>query len=201
MTTIANCRVLVRALLGATLDASSWPDSVVDAGIRQALPALAEHLPMVETTLVCAAGREQNVGNVSDLYAIAALGWPWSDEEGVFRHVRWRAVNDGVVYIESGAPAAGDGLRVRYWRRLSVAGLDGATATSVPDHLLDLLTKGAAGYALLVRIRQIGENPAIAADAAKTYLHLAGALLSEFSAACARLDPVTAPPAWTTIGL
>ena len=201
MTTIAECRAQVRALLGATLDATSWPDSVVDAGVRQALPVLAEHLPAVETTLVCAPGREQDVTAVPDLYAIAAVGWPWSEAEGVFRPVRWRTVGDRLVHIEAGVPAAGDGLRVRYWRRLAVAGLDGATATSVPDLLLDLLTKGAAGYALLVRIRQTGENPAVASDAAKTSLHLAGTLIAEFGEACGRLDRMGMPPVWTGIGL
>ena len=199
--TIVEVRERVRALLGATLDATSWPDSVVDAGVRQALPVMAEHLPLAETTLVCASGRAQDLSGVADLHAIGALGWPWSDEERVFRHVRWRLVGDGVVHIESGVPAAGDGLRLRYWRRLQIAGLDGATATTAPASLITLLATGAAGYTLLVRIRQLGENPAAPDDAARSYIHLAGTLIADFRAGCGRLDPLVAPPVWATIGL
>ena len=117
MTAIVELRSNIRAALGTAVDTSSWPDYLLDASVRQALPLLAEHLPPDEETIVCTAGHEQDFSALTDLYQIAAIGWPWSDDEGIFRHVQWRPLGKRHIYIEGGKPCAGDGLRLRYWKK------------------------------------------------------------------------------------
>jgi hypothetical protein len=158
--TITEYATQVRAVLQSGVDYTLWYGALPDAGLRQALLYLSEHLPPVEATLVCAAGREQDVSAVAGLLSVAAVGWPWDDDAGVFRPVRWRWVDGGRVHIESGVPAAGDGLRLRYWQALTIAGLDGAASTTVPDAWFNTLAIGAAAYTVLTRLRQTAEHPA-----------------------------------------
>jgi hypothetical protein len=198
--TLADYREQMRGVLATALDASTWTDALLDAGLRSALLYLAERLPPVEVTLTCVAGRTQPLTALPDLLTLAAVGWPWDDAEGVWRGVRWRWVGSAAIHIESGVPVAGDGLRLRYWRRLTVSGLDGATATTLPDRHADLVATGAAGYALLGRVRQMGENPAVPKAAAATYVQVAGALIAQFSDGCRLLDGTASTPAWPQIG-
>jgi len=199
--TLADYRERVRSVLATALDASTWTDALIDAGLRSALLYLAERLPPVEATLACAAGRTQPLTTLPDLLTIAAIGWPWQANEEIFHAARWRWASNAAIHIESGVPAAGDLLRLRYWRRLAVSGLEGATATTLPDRHADLVATGAAGYALLGRVRQVGENPAVPKDAARTYVQVAGDLIARFSDGCRLLDGTTSTPAWTQIGV
>ncbi|MBK8799354.1 MAG: hypothetical protein IPM07_25000 [Anaerolineales bacterium] len=199
--TLADYRERVRSVLATALDASTWTDALIDAGLRSALLYLAERLPPVEATLACAAGRTQPLTTLPDLLTIAAIGWPWQANEEIFHAARWRWASNAAIHIESGVPAAGDLLRLRYWRRLAVSGLEGATATTLPDRHADLVATGAAGYALLGRVRQVGENPAVPKDAARTYVQVAGDLIARFSDGCRLLDGTASTPAWTQIGV
>ncbi|MFM7173976.1 MAG: hypothetical protein ACKO4U_13180 [Caldilinea sp.] len=201
MTAIVDLRSKIRAVLGTAVDTSSWPDDLLDASVRQALPFLAEHLPPDEETIVCTAGCEQDLSALTDLYQIAAIGWPWNDDEGIFRHVPWRPLGKRQIYMEGGKPSAGDGLRLRYWKNITVAGLDGAAVSTVPSECVDLLVTGAAGYALFTRLRQIGENPAAPKTAQNGYAQIAGHFLARFSIGCQQLGALAPLTAWTAMGL
>lgn len=109
MTAIVDLRSKIRAVLGTAVDTSSWPDDLLDASVRQALPFLAEHLPPDEETIVCTAGCEQDLSALTDLYQIAAIGWPWNDDEGIFRHVPWRPLGKRQIYMEGASRLLGMG--------------------------------------------------------------------------------------------
>lgn len=199
--TVADYRARVRSVLQHGVDATTWGDEMIAAGLRQALFYAGANLPPVETTWVCTAGREQDISSVAGLLSVAAVGWPWDDDEGVFRPVRWRWVGAGLLHIESGVPPGGDGLRLRYWRMLTISGLDGAMLTTVADAWLDPLATGAAAYALLARLRQTGEHPATPHEALGTYRQVIAAWLQQFTDAVQQRAGASPGPAWGEVGL
>jgi len=201
MLTITDYRTTMRSVLAATIDAGTWTDALLDTGLRLALHYLGEHGPPAETTLVCTEGREQDMSGVAGLLGVAAVGWPWDDTEAIFRHARWRWAAPGMIHLESGVPAEGDHLRLRYWPALTISGLGGATATTVPDALLTPVATGAAGYALLQRLRQVGEHPAPPKATGALYTQIAGEWVSVLAAAAHRWANAVPGPAWGAIGL
>ena len=119
----------VGGLLGGVADWELWSADIIDAALREALREYDEAAPAVECNLlVVAAGYEQDLSPIGDVLRLAGVAWPWHDGA---RYVdlaqRWQLVDDLVVRLQDVAPAAGDVLRVRYWRRHVIDGLDGAT--------------------------------------------------------------------------
>jgi len=201
MATISEYRTAMRAVLATSVDPGTWTDALLDAGLRLALHYLAEHGVPAEATLLCTEGRAQDVSGVAGLLGVAAVGWPWQEEEAIFRHVRWRWAGPGVVHLEGGVPAEGDALRLRYWMLQRVSGLDGALATTVPDALQQAIATGAAGYALLHRLRQVGEHPAPPRETGVRYAQLAGEWIGVLADAVHRWAHAAPVCGWGEIGM
>lgn len=194
MLSITQYRSNVLGLLASALDSGTWTFSIIDAGLIRALQYACLALPPVEVSLTCVGSREQDVSGVSDLFDIAQVGWPYDEQDGVFHPVRWYWVGTTQIYLVSATPAAGDKLRLRYWKRQTINGLGGATETTVPDALADALAAGAAGYALLTRLRQVGEYPAPPKDTMGVYVRLAGEFIGQMVSGFERRG--VANPAW-----
>ena len=101
----------------------------------------------------------------------------------------------------NGEPAAGDLIHLRHYRRYAVEGLDGAASTTVPASAEHLLVVGAAAHALLVRARQLSENPAVPEGAGGALLKLAGIRLQEFRAGLERIAYGDTRLVWGDVGL
>jgi len=199
---LAAYRTLIKAWLATTTDPATWTDAIIDEGLRHALMEFSAAAPPAEATVtVGTAGRAQDLAALTDLDEIAAIGWPWNDGDQVFIPCRWRRVGATGVIVESGIPAAGDKMRVRCWRRCAVQGLDGATATTVPDAREHLVVVGAAGHTLLLRVRQVAEHPAVPAAAAAVLQAVAAAWLAQYRAGLARMVVGSGVIAWGDVGL
>ena len=152
-------RAAVGGLLGGVADWELWPEAVLDAALREALREYDEAAPPVECNLtVLTAGYEQDLSPIGDVLRVAGLAWPWHDSaQYVPLAQRWQLVDDLVVRLLDGRPAAGDVLRVRYWRRHAIDGLDSAICTTVRLADERLVCRGAAGWAAHIRARQLIE--------------------------------------------
>lgn len=163
---LTDLRSDIDALLANAVDAATWTDALKDGAIREALLIYSLRGPAFEADVVVTlAGHEQELGVLPGLLVIEAIAWPWHD--GLLiedQAVGWRIVGPSAVRMDRVAPQVGDILRVRYRRTHTVAGLDGAAQTNVPDSHRGLLAEGAAAAALALRIRQVSENPAIPAQ-------------------------------------
>ncbi len=198
---VADYRTRVRSILATAVDAATWTDDMVDSALREALGYASGHLPPKEVNVTCVDGREQDLSAISDLLGIAGVGWPWDDDEAVFRGVRWRWTDINEIHIEGGFPSGGDKLRLRYWRLLTINGLAGAVATTLPDRLLEPVAHGAAGYALFSRLRQVGEHPAPPQETGRAYVQLAGAWVKVLVDGVAQWGGAAPGPAWSDVGL
>lgn len=205
--TLTDARADLDALLASAVDAATWTNALKDEALRAALAAYSLHGPVYESTVILdAGGAEQDIAALlPGLLAVEAVAWPWSDGAPFAAQVAsWRPSGaPGRVYFEEGGgiPAAGDAARVRYRLTHALDGLDGATATTVPDAHRRTLAAGAAATACELRLRQIGENPAIPASAAAALGAARARFAREFDAALA-LSAARGPrPAWPRIGL
>lgn len=203
MADLSEYRQLIRQVIGAQVDASSWSHELIDEALRQALDMLTEQYPPLETSYtVVTAGRTQDLSSISGIQEIVALAWPWStDVRFVDYEQPWARVGEFSVRFDGDSyPAAGEVIRVRYRQAYAVASLDGALTTTVLDSAQRHLTIGAAGYAGRIRLRQLSENPAVPANAVEDLRLVADELVGRFVDWLARLNSGS-NPAWSNIGL
>jgi hypothetical protein len=155
----------VGGVLGFSLDELTWTPEVLDGGVRAALREYEDAAPPAQTEFtVTAPGVAQDLSTIADLRRVAAVAWPWVADALPTRACKWQrflALSDTDVRFLYCEPAADDVLLVRYWRRFTVNGLDGAVVTNVPAADEYLLTRGAAGYACTIRLRQLSEQPGV----------------------------------------
>ncbi len=155
--------------LAAAVDAATWTPALKQQGTRAALEIYSLRGPCSEVSVeVVEAGHEQDLSGIAALLAVEAVAYPWREGDRFeARAVAFRVVEPpGRVRLERGAPAAGETLRVRCRVGHTVSGLDGAAVTSVPDAHRALLGIGAALQTARLRLRQMGENPALPREAA-----------------------------------
>ena len=159
---LAEYEEAVGGVLAFSLDELGWPNEVVDAGLRMALGEYERAAPTVQVEFeVIAAGMKQDLSTIEDLRKVGAVAWPWVAPEatsftGRPRWVRFMTFDGSTVRLLDCAPAIGDYLLVRYWRKFGIAGLGYVTLpggiegpplddSNVPEAHQALLIQGAAG--------------------------------------------------------
>jgi hypothetical protein len=93
------------------------------------------------------------------------VAWPWEAGcQAPFAERSRRAEFDGLsVRFLDCAPAAGETIRLRKWKRYHVKDLDSAPATTLPGKDELLVARGVAGLAAGMRYRQLSELPDVRA--------------------------------------
>lgn len=201
--TLTDLRGDLADILATAPDAATWSDAMLDEGVRAALIWYALNGPLFEVDFaVTVPGAEQELSAVAGIVSVEGVVWPWFEgrrwEEP---SAPWRRVSPFVVRFDTAIPAAGDLLRVRYRKVQTVNGLDGAATTTVVDAHRGSLAQAAAAQVLLLRLRQMSENPALPTEAAgelrrlhERYLRLANETLD---ALCAGTHSLV----WGRVGL
>lgn len=188
MTTLEEMRPRVASLLK---DAGNliWTTDELDDALRLALQQLSCALPARACATLDAPDGQCEV----DLSALRAAGltevievWrPYDEEHETYRRphpVRWRMLDATTLLLGDGGPPAGGatGVRVFYAAAQTLAGLDGATATTPDARTLAALVVGAAGYAALSKARHVLGQVTAGAGTAQQYAAWAQARLAEF---------------------
>jgi len=135
-------------------DASNadWSTGEIDNALRIALHELSLALPSrAVTTLDAVDGqREYDVSSVSGLLQVVEVWYPYLSTDASYKlphPVPWRMLDDSTLFLDVDAdPDAAYDLRVFYDRLQTLAGLDGAAATTLNAMEQSALVFGAAGY-------------------------------------------------------
>jgi len=161
-TMTARARVLLQDTSGARYSAAE-----IEEGLRHALAELGRALP-----LLCAAdlavtqtGSELALVGLSGLSGVAAVQYPLdpADPAGSPRldgrtMCLWLEDGPRLARSDGGHFEAGQTARLTYTRPPRLAGLDGATATTLPPDAEALLVNGAAGFAASFRAVALSES-------------------------------------------
>lgn len=201
--TLTDLRGDVDALLADAVDPLTWSAALKDAAIRSTLQQYSLQGPAYEADVtVASAGYEQSLVALAGLLAVELIAWPWHDGLRIEEQaVRWRLVGPTTVRFDRVAPQAGDLLRVRYRRSHTLAGLDGASETTVADAHRFVLAEGATAAALALRLRQISENPALPREAAPLLEGLHEVRARHFVWLLERMQGGGQEPVWAGVGL
>jgi hypothetical protein len=165
MLTIEDIKNHVRQILDDA-GGDRFSDALLESSIRQALAHVDEKLPLIRTLdqQITSAGRDQALtGLVHPLYLIQ-ISWAPSSVGGSEREI-----NTGYSYTLQGNtgmlsfndhcfPCAGETLQVTYAAQNTLAGLDGATETTITDAAIPALDCGAASFACLLRAASLAET-------------------------------------------
>ena len=201
MSNLAAYRAALHALLATAVDSSSWPDALLDQALRLGLADTDAQLVYEASFTVTAGGYLQDLSAVPGLRAVLALAYPW--EEGATfgrRLALWRWVGPRQVVFAHAAPQSGETIRVRYAKNHTVADLDGAAATTVPDHAQELVKAAAAAWACDLRRRQLSENPALPGAAAPLLAEVVAGFRLQWERQLHQLAPIGALY-WGALGL
>jgi hypothetical protein len=201
MSTITDYRADLDELLATAVDNATWTDAIFDAALRRGLTLYDMRRVYEDDFTVTSAGHTQDLSGLADLNEVLALAYPWRDG-AIFdqQAVRWRSVGDQTVVLAGYAPQVDEVIRVRYTRRHTVEGLDGATATTVPERHRLVVGLAAAAYACDLRRRQLSENPAQPASAVATLEQLAARFRADFFRYLHLIQPSDVV-AWAAFGL
>lgn len=164
MTDLADFTSRLRTLLGDSAG-TRYPAGMTDEAFRQSLAELNSVLPLTAEQLhiVSAAGVEQAIAGVSEFQQVLRVWFPYDpgapDAPPLADFNAW---HDGAALrlrVGGGrVPAVGERLRVLYTRAHTIAGLDGATVSTINPARHSLLVLGAAGFAAALRAATVLEN-------------------------------------------
>jgi hypothetical protein len=212
MTTLTDLRTSILSLLQ---DPSKYvfTDTEVDDGIKMALLSYSNALPLLKAQVITLArdGNEIDLSSISDIIAIQRVYYPW-DSARTIDDQQPNQVKSWELYSDSGSatalldtappypggesmiPATGEQVRIHYATVHTIAGLSGATATTVPTRHLDLIAEGAAGYALLSGAADRSEilDKTLLERLSSQHLTRFDVLLKEFAAASQRTSSTLA---------
>ncbi len=201
MTTLADVRSDVGALLASAVDSLTWTTGLLDAAIRLGLAEVDGCLIYESDVTVTTADYEQDLSGIPDLLAVLALAYPWTAGADFTRRlIAWRAVGAGRIYFDRIEAQVGEVIRVRHTKRHTLTDLDGAATTTLPAIYQPLLALAAAAWACDLRLRQLSENPATPKGATDVLTKIAAAYRGEVARRLAR-SPAQPGPAWTGLGL
>jgi hypothetical protein len=138
-----------------------WPEETLDESIRQALEEynLAAPYTTEGSFLLENAGQEIPLGSLPGFREVLSLYYPWAP--GLEGDQPPNQVRGWQTWFAGGQPFAairspsrlipGSHLRVIYLASHTLAGLDGASATTIPAEHNGLIVRGAAAFAALSR--------------------------------------------------
>jgi len=201
MTTLADVRSDVGALLASAVDSLTWTTSLLDAAIRLGLSEVDGCLVYESDVTVTTADYEQDLSAIPDLLGVLALAYPWTAGADFGRRlVAWRWVGFGRVYFDVAEAQVGEVIRVRHTKRHTLTDLDGAVTTTLPGVYQPLLALAAAAWACDLRRRQLSENPAAPQEATGVLAEVAAAYRNEVARRLARSQSQPGP-VWADLGL
>lgn len=130
-----------------------WADAALDEAIRQALDAYSRSCPQVCSAAVAAsAGGMLDLSGFAGFTGLLALHYPPENANSARGWaLRWSNGAASAQLLNNPIPQPGELVRVVYTAAHSLAGLDGAAATSVVGLDESLLARGAAAYAAQMR--------------------------------------------------
>ncbi|NMB55131.1 MAG: hypothetical protein GYA15_10570 [Leptolinea sp.] len=147
-----------------------WPFNVLEEAIRQALGAYSQVFPCLrETTITIPASGDLDLSSLPGLCEVIAVRWPYEAEKNESRQPPnritgwrfWRELDRPILELRTLAGCdllAGEDVYIRYTCGHSIAGLDEAGVSTVPEAHSALLVRAAAGYAALFRAVDRVEN-------------------------------------------
>lgn len=176
---LTTLRQRARLLLGDP-DGARWSAEELEAAARQALGRYAQVRPLrrIATLTLEAPGREIPLDAVAGLQAVERVWWAYSAASPL-DPPHWREFElwpGPLLFIRCGAvPQAGDVVRIWYTALHTLAGLDGATETTIEAEDEPLLALGTAACAAAARALALAERlnvdgtsaPQVRAEAAR----------------------------------
>ena len=198
---LSDYRDAIDAMLASAVDASTWTTAIKDQSLRFALSEYDEHFTYETSLTVSTTGYTQDISSVTAMKDILAVAYPWTDgADFATRQRRWRYSDDQTIHFEDMLPSSGEVMRLRHTKAHAIKDLDSATATTVPDRHQQLLAALAASYACVMRLRQVGENPAIPRDA-REVLEATSRQFAETASRLFTRARAAQPAVWLEIGL
>jgi hypothetical protein len=153
----------VRQIL-ADADGARYSDDLLVNAVRMALRGIDEKLPQVlaRSFTVSTPGRDQvltGLENCLYLVSLTLVNADGADAKKVELETSYTLQNGVSSLRFSGRrfPRVGEMLQIKYASPHTLAGLDGAEATSLPDGFAAALEFGSAGYACLLRAAVLSE--------------------------------------------
>jgi hypothetical protein len=131
----------------------------LDEAIRWALGRYNEINPEIVITTVdlSADGREVDISSITDYIDVLQVWWDYDSSDPGYPP-KWRNFKvwpGDILYIDSDAePQSGETVRIWYTRLRAINGLDGASATTLPDQDEQLILAGAAAMAAQERVQE-----------------------------------------------
>lgn len=187
MADIDTLRDRVEALLADSSNAE-WSTTELDQAMRLALADLSVALPVHCVTTLDAADNtwEYSLSAVSGLVEVTEVWYPYLASDDTYKRshpVRWRRIDDATLLIEPEDDPKGDyDLRVFYTKSQTIAGLDGATTTTVSEAEKALLVRGCAAFAALAKSRDVTNEVTIGAGVPQRLREWGLAMLQRFTA-------------------
>ena len=170
MSTLAQIRTRLQVLLMDT-GAGIWDTTTLDEGIRRALDQYSQVLPLdVESVLTLPGdGWEIALNSYSGLLGVIRVHWPYDttltpENQYTNKVKRWRLWWDDaqpVLELNTEAneePELDDELRLWYYKRHTIDGLDSAAVTTIPTRHETGIIVGAAAAAALSRAVDLVET-------------------------------------------
>jgi hypothetical protein len=129
---------------------------------------------------------EYSLSSITGLVNVVEVWYPYLSTDDTHKRahpVRFRMLTDAILLLECDeTPDDAYDLRVFYDKVQTLAGLDGATSTSLSDSEKASLVLGAAGYAAIGKARDVTDEVTIGAEVPVTLEKWGKARLEEFQA-------------------
>ncbi len=141
------------ALMGLLKDraGATWAEEELDSALILALDDVSQRLPrsLSEDVILAMGGREVPLASLTGWLWVEEVWWPY--EGGSYPpNLAPFEVREETAHLHTVVePAPGDMVHVLYAGGHTIEGLEGATATTVPEGCRTALVLGAAGYASL----------------------------------------------------
>jgi len=137
-------------------DHARWSADDLTLHLRHALELINRAAPrrMAATVATTAGQHEVSLAALGRVLTITDVWYPWDGEETSYppRRAPWTLLDAETLRLETAEAPLGDGaddIRLFYTAPHAIAGLDGATATTLDAYGEEIVALGAAGYASL----------------------------------------------------
>ena len=140
-----------------------FADADLDRGIARALIELSRALPYVQeaTLRTTAVSRRVDLSGLSGLWDVEAVEWPTGAYPRRWRRFELAPDMQSLNLLVTAPPSDAEDVLVQWAKGHTINGLDGATHTTVPEELVELLLTGAYGFAAWAYSTPAAETSAI----------------------------------------